>query len=229
MSGNLSNLMIEMLEEQAALIQRQIERMKSLSGQEGTSSKTATEDIPKHQKKEKKIVDPNRPKRNPSGYQLFMAEVTPKVKETDASLTQPQLMSEIAKRWSALSPEKKKPYLDNAEHLKAEYTEKVKVYDTNHPPNQQTQQKQPVKKSEPKAPASKKSDGPPKVAVKTDTVPKVAVTKPAPVASASLTPAVEAPAEDGDKKKKKRKDEEAQSSPDKKKKKHKKDKSEKSN
>jgi hypothetical protein len=134
MSVSLSKLIVEMLEEQAALIKKQIEKMKNLNDDEVGSKKelfiVASQKPPAIQKKIKQVVDPNRPKRPSSGYQLFMSEQTPIFKEANNSLTQPELMSAVAKKWTSLSNDLKSSYITNAEKLKIEYLEKIKIYDS---------------------------------------------------------------------------------------------------
>jgi hypothetical protein len=132
MSSDLSKLIVVMLEEQAALIKKQIDRVIFFNeGQVDNSKKQAAvaSQKPVNQKKIKQVVDPNRPKRPSSGYQLFMSEQTPIFKEANHSLTQPELMSAVAKKWTSLSNELKSTYIAHAESLKIGYLEKIKLYD----------------------------------------------------------------------------------------------------
>ncbi len=127
MDKNLANLMIELLEEQASLIKKQVDRMKNYRGQEVV---TAPHSSVTGAKKVKPIVDPNRPKRPPSGYQLFMSEQTPVYKESNPAMSQTELMSLVARKWTGLEVESKSTYIATADKLKNEYQEKVKLYDS---------------------------------------------------------------------------------------------------
>lgn len=207
-----------MLEEQAALIKKQIDRIKSGAA----NYKEPTVEAPAApnagaEKKVKKVIDPNRPKRPASGYLLFMAEENPSFKAANPTLTQPELMSAVAKKWNVLSPDVKQKFMNQAEKLKTEYNDKVKIYDTKNPPVV------PVAAPKKNKPAAAK----PAEAAK---APVVAVKAPVVVAPVEVAKE-EVPVEEKKEKKKdkKRKDEgedaEAPST-DKKKKKHKKDKSE---
>lgn len=124
MDKTMANLVVEMLEEQAALIQQQLLRWKSFGG--NPAAKSPVDAAPA--KKVKVPVDPNKPKRPASGYQLFMAEQSPLLRETNPTNSPTEQMSELARRWTALDSAKKAVYTANAEKLKEKYQENIKVY-----------------------------------------------------------------------------------------------------
>ncbi|GFZ49452.1 hypothetical protein JCM24511_07572 [Saitozyma sp. JCM 24511] len=66
----------------------------------------------KRRKKEKKIKDPNAPKRPPSAYILFQNEVRDEIREKNPGMAYKDVLSMIAEKWKELQPEQKKVYED---------------------------------------------------------------------------------------------------------------------
>lgn len=62
----------------------------------------------KRRKKEKKIKDPNAPKRPPSAYILFQNEVRDEIREKNPGMAYKDVLSMIAEKWKELQPEQKK-------------------------------------------------------------------------------------------------------------------------
>lgn len=83
----------------------------------------------KRLRKLKKKGDPNKPKRPPSGYQLFMAVHSQKYKEENPGIDQKDVMSDIARKWSELSENDKDIFQKQSATLKEEYDAKVKEYE----------------------------------------------------------------------------------------------------
>jgi hypothetical protein len=69
--------------------------------------------------KKVKEVDPSKPKvkRRLSGYQVYMKDARASVKADNPDLANPQIMTEIAKRWKALSDEEQQVFKDTAARL----------------------------------------------------------------------------------------------------------------
>jgi len=133
---SVNSLLVGLLEEQAALIQRQIQRLKSSDGTTAvpvSSSSTAAAETSKKgsdgsKKKVKEPIDPNKPKRPLSGYQLFMADHTNKHKEANPGISQTDLMSAVAKMWKEVSHDVKEKYMANADKLKHAYDVAIANY-----------------------------------------------------------------------------------------------------
>ena len=69
-------------------------------------------------KKTKKIKDPDAPKRTPSAYLLFSNQTRPLLKQQMPHLQAKEVISELAKRWKALSTLDRQPFIDQASHYK---------------------------------------------------------------------------------------------------------------
>ncbi|KAG9441993.1 hypothetical protein H6P81_017847 [Aristolochia fimbriata] len=77
---------------------------------------------PKKGKKEKKVKDPNKPKRPPSAFFVFMDDFRKQFKEANPDSKNVSAVSKGAgEKWKSMSEEERKPYLDKAAELKAEY------------------------------------------------------------------------------------------------------------
>lgn len=73
-------------------------------------------------KKEKKAKNPNRPKRPPTAFFIFMEEFRKSFKEANPDCKSvAQVAKEGGEKWKSLTDEEKKPYVDKAVELKAEY------------------------------------------------------------------------------------------------------------
>jgi hypothetical protein len=82
----------------------------------------------KQKKAKRKIKDPNRPKRAPSAYFLFMKDARPQVKGEmqDASIT--EIGKKMGEMWRNLDEEQKAVYVERAAELKKEADEKIAAY-----------------------------------------------------------------------------------------------------
>ena len=123
----MASLMVNLLEEQATLIHKHIGILKAFAQDANAAIPDGGNDG--HKKKVKVPVDPNRPKRPLTGYQLFMADTNPSVKEHNPEANATVVMTMVANAWSSLGTEKKNEYLKKAEKLREDYLEDMKKYD----------------------------------------------------------------------------------------------------
>lgn len=95
------------------------------------SENDETEERPKklRRKDKKKDRDPNEPKRPNSAYNIFIAAMRPIVKAEKPELSNTQIMSELAHRWSKLPPEKKEKYKKRAAEEKEKYAKEIEQYE----------------------------------------------------------------------------------------------------
>ncbi|PKA66394.1 DNA-binding protein MNB1B [Apostasia shenzhenica] len=74
--------------------------------------------------------DPNKPKRPPSAFFVFMEQFRKEFKEKNPRNKQVSVVGKAGgDKWKSLSDSEKAPYFAKAEKLKAEYQKKVKAYD----------------------------------------------------------------------------------------------------
>ncbi|KAK4261879.1 hypothetical protein QN277_004817 [Acacia crassicarpa] len=79
--------------------------------------------------KGKKGKDPNKPKRPPTAFFVFLEEFRKSFKEANPdSKDVKRVGKEAGEKWKSLSDEEKKPYLDRAAELKAEYEKALESY-----------------------------------------------------------------------------------------------------
>ncbi|KAK1304133.1 High mobility group B protein 7 [Acorus calamus] len=117
--------------------------------------KSAPSEKPKKVQKEKKVKDPNMPKRPPTTFFLFMYTLSPVINalewDTLVGVTNASLMGrddfrkeykvahlnskgvavvaqEGGEKWKSMTDEEKKPYIDKTTELKAEYEKAVDKY-----------------------------------------------------------------------------------------------------
>jgi len=196
--------MTTMLQEQASLIQKQIESLKHFADTNPTPAaastdvSTAVEEDGK-KKKKKQEVDPNRPKRPMNGYQLFMTENNPDFREKNPSLDMKELMTVIGAAWAGLPSSLKAGYLARAVGLRDSYLSELEAYFTANPDMLRPGDKAAMVKREKEASkaSSSTSTGTPAAKATKGPAPAPAPPTPAPAASES------------DKKKKKKRKSEA--------------------
>ncbi|KAL9673151.1 hypothetical protein QQ045_029404 [Rhodiola kirilowii] len=89
----------------------------------------STEGNTKPSKRAKKDNDPNMPKRPPSAFFIFMDDFRKTYKEANPDN---KSMAEVAKKggeeWKLKTDEEKKPYVEKARELKAEYEKAIESY-----------------------------------------------------------------------------------------------------
>lgn len=123
--SKIATVMISMLEEQAALLHRHIASLKQLA-EKGSDESSPADGHSK--KKVKAPVDPNKPKRPLSGYQIFMAENNAKMKEANPDASATAIMSLVAAAWAEVPEDKKKVFQAKADKLKESYLEDMAEY-----------------------------------------------------------------------------------------------------
>ena len=95
-----------------------------LAAKKGAEKKT------KVAKKGKGGKDPNKPKRPPSAFFVFMEQFRKEFKEKNPNNKQVSVVGKAGgDKWKSLSQSEKAPYVSKAEKLKAEYQKKLKAYD----------------------------------------------------------------------------------------------------
>ncbi|XAR53170.1 hypothetical protein NMG60_11021605 [Bertholletia excelsa] len=110
------------LDAQAAEFERQVDD-KPTERKKPKSTEPKTKKV----KKEKKSKDPNMPKRPPTAFFLFMDEFRKSYKEANPDCKSVSVVAkEGGEKWKSLTDEEKKPYVDRAAELKAEYEKALK-------------------------------------------------------------------------------------------------------
>ncbi|KAL5530756.1 hypothetical protein ACEPAF_7014 [Sanghuangporus sanghuang] len=78
---------------------------------------------------EKKERDPNMPKRPPSAYLIFQNEVREEMKKLYPDLPYIEVLSKISERWSNMTGEQKKMYIDATNKMRAKFGVDKAAYD----------------------------------------------------------------------------------------------------
>lgn len=76
-----------------------------------------------------KVVDPNKPKRPPTAYFIFLADF--RIKMANAKIEHKKLLQKAGEDWRNMSPEMKKPYEKKALEESKKYEEKMTEYRKN--------------------------------------------------------------------------------------------------
>ncbi|XP_020079783.1 high mobility group B protein 7-like, partial [Ananas comosus] len=108
---------------EAQVVEKVVEPKKS------TEKKRVASSSPKERKgkKEKRMKNPNKPKRPPTAFFLFMDDFRKSYKEANPGSKGGALVAkEGGAKWKSMTEEEKKPYVDKAEELRAEYDKAVK-------------------------------------------------------------------------------------------------------
>eukprot|EP00252_Welwitschia_mirabilis_P004849 TRINITY_DN15177_c0_g2_i1.p1 TRINITY_DN15177_c0_g2~~TRINITY_DN15177_c0_g2_i1.p1 ORF type:complete len:214 (-),score=51.20 TRINITY_DN15177_c0_g2_i1:24-665(-) len=96
------------------------------------SKKKAAEEKSSKKKRLRKVKDakdPNQPKKPPTAFFLFMDDFRKSYKESNPDVKGvAQVGKEGGIKWKSMSEEEKKPYLDKAAELKAEYEKAYEKY-----------------------------------------------------------------------------------------------------
>jgi hypothetical protein len=126
------DIMTTLLENQVAFLQHAIKAFKEVaSGGESTSeigqAYLAANKTSKKLKK-KLAADPNKPKRSPSGYHLFMSVHSSSLKEENPGKNQTEILTIVAKKWHDSTVEEKNVYMKQAAVLKDEFELKLEEY-----------------------------------------------------------------------------------------------------
>lgn len=125
--ADFKSLLIGMMEEQAALLLKHIAIFKA-----GNSTNIAPKDIADTRKIIKKVkkepVDPNKPKKSPSAYLLYMGENQAPFKLANPKLSQIEVMTSLGNSWTALPSEAKERFVKQANTHKELYEMKMAAY-----------------------------------------------------------------------------------------------------
>lgn len=93
------------------------------------AKKKSADEKPKKRTREKKTRDPNQPKKPATAFFVFMDDFRKTYKETNPDVKgAAQVGKEGGLKWKAMSDEDKKPYLEKAAELKAEYEKAMSKY-----------------------------------------------------------------------------------------------------
>ncbi|XP_068647008.1 high mobility group B protein 7-like isoform X1 [Aristolochia californica] len=99
-----------------------VEKVTEVEKPPAESKKKSASSEPKKGNKEKKVKEPNKPKRPPTAFFIFLDDFRKQYKVANPDSKN---VSAVAKeggvKWKSMSEEEKKPYLDKAAELKAEY------------------------------------------------------------------------------------------------------------
>ncbi|XP_020261610.1 DNA-binding protein MNB1B-like [Asparagus officinalis] len=101
-------------------------RKPKASSSKASESKLA---VKKTEKKVKKGKDPNKPKRAPSAFFVFMEGFRKEFKEKNPRNKSVAAVGKAGgERWKSMSDSDKAPFVSKAEKLKAEYEKKIAAY-----------------------------------------------------------------------------------------------------
>lgn len=99
-----------------------VEKVNEVKNTKERKNSGSTEPKPKRSKGNKKQKDPNKPKRPLTAFFLFMDEFRKTYKEANPdSKGVATVAKEGGEKWKSMTDEEKKPYIDRATELKAEY------------------------------------------------------------------------------------------------------------
>ena len=128
----LVDIMINLLEKHAEPTQRAIKAIKEYQlseYSEGQKAYCAEANKTSKKLKKKLAADPNKPKRSPSGYHLFLSGKTRSFKEENPDKTPKEIQAIVTKKWLKDStPDEKGVYMKQAADLRVEYEEKLDEY-----------------------------------------------------------------------------------------------------
>ena len=125
--ADISGILIQMFEEQAALLLKHASIIRGDTKFAPTAS-DQIEEIAKKGKKKRDPVDPNKPKKPPSAYILYFGENHAACKLANPSFSQSEIMAALGNSWSAMPMESKEKFVKQAEIQKELYGLKMTVY-----------------------------------------------------------------------------------------------------
>merc|ERR1711990_515017 len=83
-----------------------------------------------NKKKRKVDKDPNKPKRPPSAFLIYLNENRESIVETVGSKNPAEVGKLGSERWKELPPDERTKFTDQAERLKQEYHKSMTIYNT---------------------------------------------------------------------------------------------------
>ncbi|KAJ5074157.1 high mobility group protein dsp1 [Anaeramoeba ignava] len=94
-----------------------------------SKSKKFPEEVEKKNSKPRvSPLDPNKPRKPPTGYLLFAHHIRPQIKQLNPKMKITELGKLTGEKWRILSDEEKKTFLDQAEELKQKYLIELELY-----------------------------------------------------------------------------------------------------
>ncbi|GAA5939539.1 hypothetical protein JCM1841_005516 [Sporobolomyces salmonicolor] len=78
------------------------------------------------------VKDPNAPKRPPPAYLAYQNSVAHEFRTRHPAESYPEVLKRVSQRWKAMSGEQKKPWTDQYEDKRAEYTLEREAYEVEH-------------------------------------------------------------------------------------------------
>ncbi|XP_028767057.1 high mobility group B protein 7 [Neltuma alba] len=114
---------------EAQVVEKPAEVKKPTERKKPKSSEPKAKKAKVEKEKGKKGKDPNKPKRPPTAFFVFLEEFRKSFKEANPdSKDVKRVGKEAGEKWKSLSDEEKKPYVDRAAELKAEYEKALESY-----------------------------------------------------------------------------------------------------
>jgi transcriptional regulator HMO1 len=107
-----------------------------LAGRQPPAAATTSATGPAAPEKQKRVRDPNEPKRPQSAYLLFLSKAREDVHKSGGvgeDMKPADVMSKLASMWNELSEKERAPYEAEAEKLKGKYLKDREQYEKDHP------------------------------------------------------------------------------------------------
>lgn len=125
------------------------------------TSKTKAADQPKSGKGSRKAAskkdkDPNKPKKPPTGYFLWLADNRQAIKDKNEGITVTEIAKKAGEMWRGLEEKEREDYSAKSNAMKAPYEEKMREYNQNLRDNPRPVDDSPVKEKKKRAPAAPK-------------------------------------------------------------------------
>ena len=83
----------------------------------------------KRERKEKKVKDPNKPKRPQTAYFIYLGEHRAQIKEENPDAKVTEIAKIASENWKNVDEETRQYYIKKAEEAKEEYKRKMEEYE----------------------------------------------------------------------------------------------------
>ncbi|XP_019187949.1 PREDICTED: HMG1/2-like protein isoform X2 [Ipomoea nil] len=101
----------------------------TMKGEKSKAGSGKTEKLAIRKQKVKRVKDPNKPKRPPSAFLLFMEVFREEYRKQHPDNKRVGVVGKAAgDKWRSMTEEEKAPYIDKAEERKEEYGKKMTAY-----------------------------------------------------------------------------------------------------
>ncbi|XP_031103001.1 HMG1/2-like protein isoform X2 [Ipomoea triloba] len=101
----------------------------TMKGQKSKAGSGKTEKLAIRKQKVKRVKDPNKPKRPPSAFLLFMEVFREEYRKQHPDNKRVGVVGRAAgDKWRSMSEEEKAPYIDKAEEKKEDYEKQMTAY-----------------------------------------------------------------------------------------------------